>query len=55
MTSASRGFGPAKSATVSRLLMMGAVCGLVMPCMAAMALSQQLHRWPIDESNFSVW
>ena len=55
MTSAVRGFGPSGTLRGSRLLLMGAVCGLIVPCMAGLALSQKLRRWPVGEANFRVW
>ena len=55
MTSAVRGFGPSEPLKAGRLLLMGAVCGLIVPCMAGLALSQKLHRWPVGEANFRIW
>ena len=49
------GFGPSGTLRGSRLLLMGAVCGLIVPCMAGLALSQKLRRWPVGEANFRIW
>jgi len=55
MTSAIQGFGPSSCSRGLRLLWMGAVCGLIVPCMAGLALSQKLHHWPVGEANFRIW
>ena len=55
MTSEIRGFGPSALSRGSRLLLMGAVCGLIIPCLAWLALSQELHRWPVGEASFRLW
>ena len=41
--------GPFSSRRASHLLLMGAVCSVIVPCMAGLALSQKLHRWPVGE------
>ena len=55
MSSAIQGFGPSACNRGSRLVLLGVVCGLIVPCLAGLALSQKLHRWPLEEANFRLW